>query len=138
MTENQQAIESVVQAFVGALNAKDAAALAALFTDDAEFVTIFGTRMRGRAEIESGHARVLSGALAGTRAFAGPMESKLLAPNVALCHARWTRERLPDAAEGSLPPGAGIFTIVLVHEATRWAVAALTNVQDAPPPPLKK
>lgn len=36
-------------------NDGDAAAYAALFTEDADYITFFGLRMRGRAAIEEGH-----------------------------------------------------------------------------------
>ncbi|MBI4624666.1 MAG: SgcJ/EcaC family oxidoreductase [Verrucomicrobia bacterium] len=100
MNDDILAIETLVHALGEAFNAKDAKAFAGLFTADAEFVTIFGLRMRGRADIEAGHAAVFAHALAGNRMVVRSFEPKLLAADVALCHASWARERLPDAPEG--------------------------------------
>jgi len=131
---DEQTAEGVVHALAGAFNAKDPSAYAALFTDDAEFVTIFGGRMRGREAIEAGHSAVFATGLAGTRLELGEIDSKPLAADVILCHATWTRERLPDAPDGTIPRGTGVFTMVLHYDGSRWALAAVTNVQDAAPP----
>jgi uncharacterized protein (TIGR02246 family) len=129
-----QAVESVVDALGKAFNDKDAQSFARLFTDDAEFVTIFGARMRGRAGIEAGHSAVFANALSGNRLVISGIDAKAIGADVALCHAAWVRERSADAPEGSLPPGSGLFTLVFTRTGNGWAIAAATNVQDATPP----
>jgi SnoaL-like protein len=57
----------LVVAFARALNAKDAADLGDLFTDDAEFVNIMGMRMRRREGIVDGHGWAFAGPLRGRR-----------------------------------------------------------------------
>ena len=59
--------EQLTDAFAENLNAKDAAALGELFTEDAEFVNIMGMRMRGRQGIADGHAWAFNGPLRGRR-----------------------------------------------------------------------
>jgi uncharacterized protein (TIGR02246 family) len=134
VTPDAQAAAALFEAFAEAFNAKDAQALGALFTEDAEFVTIFGNRMRGRAGIETGHAAVFTHALSGNRLVPGSVDVQLLAPGVSLAHAAWTREQLTDAPAGTLPPGTGIFTLVLQERDRGWLLRAATNVQHAVPP----
>lgn len=55
MNTDVSIIEKQIAALLAALNHKSAPALGALFTDDAEFVNIMGTRMRGRRDIEVQH-----------------------------------------------------------------------------------
>lgn len=127
-------MDDIAQRFAEAFNAKDADALGSFFTQDAEFVSIFGGRLRGRDAIAAGHAAVFSNVLSGNRLVVGPADVKLLADDVLLAHVPWTRDRLADAAEVSLPPGTGLFTMVVTQEQGTWALAAATNVQDAVPP----
>ena len=126
-----KAIEAVVGKFCECINAKDAGTLSGLFTEDAEFVNIFGMRMRGRVAIDAGHRAAFEKALSGNRLGIKSTEVKTPAPNVAICHASWTRDRLPDAPESALPAGSGVLTMVLVDQGGTWRMAAVTNVQDA-------
>ncbi|MCG5220857.1 SgcJ/EcaC family oxidoreductase [Streptosporangium sp. KLBMP 9127] len=49
-----------------AWNAGDATAYAALFTEDADYITFDGTHSEGRAAIESSHRRLFAGPLKGS------------------------------------------------------------------------
>lgn len=134
MTDTPQHIVlDLAQAFADAFNAKDAAALAGLFREDAEFVNIFGMRFRGRAGIERSHAGLFSNMLSGNRLVVHQPDAQVLPGGALLGHVPWTREVLEGAGPG-LPPGSGLFTFVLVQDGDTWSAAACTNVQDATPP----
>jgi uncharacterized protein (TIGR02246 family) len=90
-----------------AFNDKDADAFAALFTEDAEFVNVFGARMRGRAGIAEGHRRVFATTLVGSTLALEELDVLPLGDDVAVCHARWRRGRTADATPATLPPGKG-------------------------------
>ena len=47
---------AIIEAFANSLNDKDAEAVGALFSPDAEFVNIMGMRMSGRDGIVKGHS----------------------------------------------------------------------------------
>lgn len=132
MKEN--ALVEILGSFADAFNGRDAAALAALFTEGGDLVNIFGMRMVGRSGVQAGHARQFAGALAGNRLAFTEHTVREVGPGVAVCHAQWRREVLPDAPAGSLPAGTGIFTLVLVEQAGSWKIDAAHNVQNAPPP----
>jgi uncharacterized protein (TIGR02246 family) len=117
-----------------AFNDKDAGAFAELFSEDAEFVNIFGQRMRRRAGIEAGHRVVFEKLLHGSRMTIGEVDVMPLGDDHALMHATWTRERLADASPATLPPGTGIFTMVARRTAGGWELVGTTNVQNATPP----
>lgn len=133
LDQSQQVVADVAQAFADAFNRKDAGAVAALFREDAEMVNIFGMRFRGRAGIESAHAGLFAHALSGNRLVVHEADAQVLPGGALLGHVPWTREVLDDQGPG-LPPGSGIFTLVLVRNAEAWSLAACTNVQDATPP----
>lgn len=123
----------MAQAFADAFNQKDAAAVGALFREDAEFVNIFGMRFRGRAGIESAHAGLFAHALSGNQLVVHEADVQVLPGGALLGHVPWTREVLEGGGPG-LPPGSGLFTLVIVEVAGAWSLAACTNVQDATPP----
>ena len=128
-----QAIDRTAEAFAEAFNRKDAAAVGALFREDAEFVNIFGMRFRGRAGIESAHAGLFAHAMNGNRLAVQKADVQVLPGGSVLGHVPWTREVL-EGGGPALPPGSDIFTFVLVEDADAWSLAACTNVQDATPP----
>jgi len=57
---DEQAVRRVLASFDEAFNRHDADAVAALYTDDAEFINISGMWWRGKAEIGRGTAFVLA------------------------------------------------------------------------------
>ena len=133
MADRTDPLEAV-NAFRDAFNTRDAHGLGAVFTQNAEFVNIFGQRMRGRDGVESGHAHVFASALVGTALAWTNLDTMRLGDDVAVIHAQWSRTRLSDASAASLPPGTGILTFVLERSTEGWRIAAATNVQDGKPP----
>ncbi|MCW2678070.1 MAG: hypothetical protein JWR70_3110 [Modestobacter sp.] len=128
------AIEDLAQQLVEAFNAKDAEAFGALFVDDAEFVNIFGARMRGRDGITDGHRQVFGTALNGTTLTLEGLDTMALGPDAAVGHATWRRDRDADAPASALPPGRGVFTLVGRQTGDGWKLVAATNVAVAIPP----
>jgi uncharacterized protein (TIGR02246 family) len=127
-------VDQLAQSF----NTRNALAFANLFAEDAEFVNIFGQRMRQRSGIASGHQMVFETLLAGTHLAVNQVDVMPLGEDVVLMHATWTRERLPEARATALPPGSGIFTLVARRASDGWELVGVTNVQDAlPPGPLR-
>jgi uncharacterized protein (TIGR02246 family) len=124
----------LIDRLTAAFNTKDADAFAALFVEDAEFVNILGQRMRRRDGIAAGHEMVFAKLLAGSRLSVTGIDVMALGDDVAMMHATWSRERLPDATPTTLPPGTGIFTFVARRTDDDWLLVGATNVQDAAPP----
>jgi len=54
-TDTAEPIRRLLDRLTETWNAGDAAGYADLFTEDADYITFFGARMRGRSEIEAGH-----------------------------------------------------------------------------------
>jgi uncharacterized protein (TIGR02246 family) len=127
-----EAVTDIAHALVGAHNAKDARALADLFTEDAEFVNIFGGRQNGRDAIEAGHAAAFDGPLANIHLEIEGVETRPLAETVMLAQVSWRRSVVDGGAPQVLGPGSGLFTMVLSRDTgDDWRIAVLTNVQDA-------
>ena len=58
MTADEQAIEAILQQIETAWNRYDSVRLAAVFSEDANFIQIFGGQLDGRAAIETAHRHI--------------------------------------------------------------------------------
>ncbi|MCC3311874.1 SgcJ/EcaC family oxidoreductase [Nocardia africana] len=108
----------------------DAAAYAALFTTDSDYVSYDGTRAIGRAEHQHNHDKLFRGVLAGS-ALVGELESiRYVTSDVAILHGTasvlmpW-RSRLPRRRLSRQ-------TLVTVRTDGGWAIAALHNGRVRP------
>jgi uncharacterized protein (TIGR02246 family) len=126
--------QAIVDAFVEALNAKDADAVGAVFTEEAEFVNIMGVRMHRREGIVAGHRWAFAGPLLGTRVGVDQVDELPVTDDVIVLHARCLRERGPDAGARSLPDGASMLTFVTRRGPQGWQAVAATNVAESAPP----
>ena len=86
----EEAIKKNVTAFADAWNIHDAQAIAALFTDDADFINFMGGWMQGRAEIERGHAEIFASVMRQSHMTVTDTQVKFIKPDVAVVHAVWT------------------------------------------------
>jgi uncharacterized protein (TIGR02246 family) len=113
-----------------AWNRHDMSRLDELATDDADWVTVGGTRLRGRAQVQSVHEQLHAGALASTTWTNDSHSVAPVATGIALLHLDWTvrGERQPDGTPR--PPRRGVFSWLLVDDGGRWRIRAAhgTNV----------
>jgi uncharacterized protein (TIGR02246 family) len=81
------AIRALVDQAVRAWGKGDGAAYAAVFDDDADYVTFGGMHLKGRGAIAKQHQQLFDTALKGTRLQLRITNLRFLTPNVALTHA---------------------------------------------------
>ena len=123
--------EALAAAFSGALNDGDADALGALFTKDALFVNIAGTRMPGRDGIIDGHRWALAGPLKGSTVTVKDLAVIPVRDDLVILHATSVRAPRPDAPPGGLPAGRTVLVFTLVRAEGGWLAAAATNIPVA-------
>ncbi|MEV6323257.1 SgcJ/EcaC family oxidoreductase [Nocardia sp. NPDC051787] len=123
-------IRALFQDLMRAWTDNDAAAYAALFTEDSDYVSYDGTRAIGRAEHQRNHDKLFRGVLAGS-ALVGDVESiRFVTPDVAILHGSasvlmpW-RSRLPERRLSRQ-------TLVLVRTSESWRVSAIHNGRVRP------
>ncbi|MEV4224652.1 SgcJ/EcaC family oxidoreductase [Nonomuraea sp. NPDC049725] len=117
-------IVTMLTRLAGAWNAGDATAYAALFTEDADYITFAGTDSRGREEIESSHRWLFEGPLKGsTMPAPGDVLVKPLADGAVLVIARGG-----TSAGGDLRDSVVSFTAVRTAEGWRFASFQNTRV----------
>ena len=119
------AIREVVQNYVNAREARDPAAIGALFTSDADQLVSDGTWRKGHDELVRGMLES-SKRTGGHRSIS--VESvRLLAPDVALVDGRYTQKGLAGGNDRELWT-----TLVLKRESKVWRIAAIRNMLPTP------
>jgi uncharacterized protein (TIGR02246 family) len=116
---DQDAIRAIHQRMIDAWNAGDAAAFAAPFTDDADFIAFEGTHLKGRREIASFHHQIFDTVVKGTRLQGEVKFVRFLGPALAVMHSG-IRVTLQGQTEGVTIAG---FDATDGGGQTRWRMA---------------
>jgi uncharacterized protein (TIGR02246 family) len=130
---DEKAVRNVLASFDEAFNRHDADAVAALYTDDAEFINVAGMWWRGRAEIRRGTAFVLTKIFQNTTVQTDSVSVRFPARNTAIAV-------ITQHTVGSfvLPDGTRIsstnnrLTFFLVNAARHWRIAGGQNTEIRP------
>ena len=130
-TGDLAAIRAVLADLAACWNRADGAAYGALFTDDADYIDVTGTRTRGGAAIGRVHQLLWDGFLKGsTLDTNGEADIQLIAPDVAIVIAAGAA-RL--AGQANAPADRqSINTTVLVKHDRVWRIRAFQNGRVQP------
>lgn len=134
-TTEDRAIRDVQTAQANAWNRHDAAAYAALFTDDGEVINVVGWWWQGRAEIERKLTAAFAFVFRESTLSITDVTVRLLAPDIAVAHVRWTMSgaRTPP---GVPEPREGIQIQVLRKVEQRWLIVSFQNTASVPERPF--
>jgi len=125
---DEAAVRELVRLYVEAREARDAGAITALFTEDADQLTSAGEWSRGREALVQG-AQASSARTEGKRTIT--VETvRFLAPGVALADGRY------EIAGGSGDRRMWA-SLTLTRGVAGWRIAAIRNMLPAPPPPAR-
>jgi uncharacterized protein (TIGR02246 family) len=119
---DEAALREAVRSMETGWNTKNGAAYARVFAEDADFVVINGTYIKGRAAIESGHQRIFDTIFKDTKITLQVKQIRFLRPDVAVVHIDGRRE----GPTKELTQNA-ILTLVMTKEKQGWTVAAFQN-----------
>jgi uncharacterized protein (TIGR02246 family) len=130
---DEQAVRKVLASFDEAFNRHDADAVAALFTEDAEFINVAGMWWRGKAEIRRGTAFVLANIFQNTTIQTDSVSVRFPTRDTAIAV-------IAQHTVGSfvLPDGTRIastnnrLTYFLVNAAGRWLITGGQNTEIRP------
>lgn len=107
-----------------AWNRADATGYAALFSEDATYVTVDGTVYRGRGAIAGGHRAIFETFFKGSRLHGEVTELRWLRPDLAIAMRTGSVQ-----TEGAPMPSApeSLQTFVVIKEGQAWKFAAFQN-----------
>jgi uncharacterized protein (TIGR02246 family) len=131
-TAEEAAVKAAVQSFVDAWNRHDMEAFAAVFTEDADFVNVRGTRWIGRSAIREGHAAAHATIFKNSQLRILELSVRFLKPDVAV--ARWACELTGQTtpAGESVPARKAIPTFVMTKTQDRWLIVVAQNTDIVP------
>lgn len=124
--------EDIVAGWQDAWNLADAAALAELFAEDAEFVNVVGLWWHDRKNIYTAHAFGFTHIFPDSRISMDEPRTRLIGADAAVVQSKWhlTGQVTPTGE----PAGDrfGIFTFVLERRAEGWITVAAQNTDIEP------
>ncbi|MET7999994.1 SgcJ/EcaC family oxidoreductase [Nonomuraea glycinis] len=122
-----QEIHNLIDSVYETWNAGDAAAYAALFTEDADYITYFGLRLKGRQAIDEGHRDLFKMPIK-IEAVDEP-SVRMLSDTVALVIATGA-----SVVNGEREPGRdSVLTYTAVHTPEGWRFASFQNTRVGRP-----
>jgi uncharacterized protein (TIGR02246 family) len=122
-------VEALAQEFFVAMNHRDAHAIAALFTEDAEFTNVVGASVRGRAAIEELHAPVFAGPFRRMRISTDRPRVRWLSGGLGSVELRWIMTGALDSAGQERPPRRGLLHWIVQSNGSRWAILVSHNAE---------
>lgn len=124
--------EAEVRALMQRLNEAwgNADAYAALFTEDADYITFDGSLAKGREAIAEVHRPLFEGILKGSRLVGETLSVRFLTPDIALVHSKGAvlqkRQKQPSRRASSVQ------TNVVVRQDGHWLITAFQNTRYRP------
>lgn len=134
VSNQEDAIRAIGARAVEAWNAHDMKAFAALFREDAEFVSVHGRWWRGRGRIRAEHEATHATIFRRSHLSATEMHVKLLRRDVASLHMLWHLTGLVQPNGQALPDRRGVLVCFLAKDAGEWRIAVGQNTDIVPQP----
>lgn len=131
VSPDETAIRKLVQQVQDGWNANDAKAFSEPFAADADYVVVNGMKIKGRDEIEKGHAGIFSTIYKGSHNVGTVKSVRFIRPDVAVVHIEWNLEfKMGGAAQKR----RAMNTMVMIKDNGKWSIAAFQNTSmDSPP-----
>lgn len=127
------AIKTLLSKFTDGFNSHDAAAMGALFADNADFTNLRGASTHGRDKIQANFVTLFKTLLKDAKRTDSPRDIRLLTSTLAAIDS-------DDTIEGSLPDGKanplrkGLMSWIVAKQGGAWHIL-IFHEQDFPPAP---
>lgn len=126
--EHINKIENLLNQFQSTWNAKDATAMAELFTDDAEFTDIMGQIAETKKDIRVMHEMVFQYVMRKAVLSNEIMYMRTIAKNTVLVTCKWKTSGHTNPEQQSLPDRNGIMQVVVTLKNNNWMIALVQNL----------
>lgn len=133
--DDESSIRQVQVSQADAWNGHDAAAYAALFTEDGDCVNVLGWWWKGRAQIESKLNAAFAFVFHDSQLTITETSVRFLSPTIAVAHVSWTMNGAKTPT-GMPEPRQGIESQVLQKKAGRWLIQSFQNTIGLPERPF--
>lgn len=126
--QDEKEITEAIEHFTFTWNHQTGRGLADFYTEDADFVNIFGNAFSGKQNIEERHVSILEGFLKGSFFEVTKIRLREAKPDVVVAHTYWkvTHIKNPNSPseEASLK---GIFTHIMLKNNGKWEITSSQN-----------
>ena len=116
--------ESLVEGFLRAWNNHDGKAFGELFSEEADWVTASGRRLKGRAEVESFLGQEHSSWARTTTMTASDIEAKPMGPELVVVFYRWKIVGTGQPGAQASPTYEGNTLFVGTKQGSQWMIVA--------------
>lgn len=123
--------DDFAKSFAGAFGRQDAAALAAMLSEDADVLSLTGAVLFGAAEAEAAFADEFAGIFASAKLVTGKMRLRPLGPGSAVLMQRFVVSGARDAEGRELPRFGALLTAVVIAQSQGWRAVTLTFATTA-------
>jgi uncharacterized protein (TIGR02246 family) len=134
-SDDESGIRQLQTSQADAWNRHDAAAYAALFTEDGDCVNVVGWWWKGRAQIESKLKAAFAFVFHESRLTITETEVRFLSPTIAIAHLSWTMTGA-KTPPGMPEPRQGIEIQVLQKKSEHWLIQSFQNTNAVPERPF--
>lgn len=127
---DQKAIQEVINVYRDAWNQNEGKGFGDGFTEDADFVNIFGMHFSGKAEIEMRHVQILQSFLKNSILEIVDTQLREVQPGLVIAIVHWKLLGYRTPSSDMLKPSdtrEGIFTQVFIHSNEKWEITASQN-----------
>ncbi len=119
--------QKVMDAFTAAYNKGDAAAIGAIYAEEALRVAPDGTVLSGRAAVQQNYGASLAGPMKGASIKLTATESRQLTPDIHVVVGTW------ELTGGQPGPVSGKYINTLVRKDGKWRIVGNMAMRPAPP-----
>ena len=122
--DDDAALRDNVRQLEAGWNAKSGASFAKPFADDADYVVINGTQIKGREAIAQGHQRIFDTVFKDSTLSLSVKQVRMLRADVAVLH---VAAHLKSAQGAGAQEADAVITLVMTKESGAWKIAAFQN-----------
>ena len=133
--DDESGIRQVQAVQADAWNRHDAAAYAALFTEDGDCVNVLGWWWKGRTQIESKLTAAFAFVFRESQLTITDTAVRFLSPTIAIAHVSWTMTGA-KTPPGMPEPRQGIEIQVLRKKSGHWLIESFQNTNGLPERPF--
>ena len=122
---DEKALHNLFHKMQDGWNQGDGQAFAASFTEDADYIVVNGTYLKGRQAIAAAHQQLFETRFQGSRLEGFLKHIRFLSDDIALMHVHG-RPQIPGQAVPA-PEQYSIQTMVAIRHADEWSITAFQN-----------
>jgi len=126
--KSEESIKEIIQNYIDCWNNHSGRGFADHFSENADFINIFGMHLHGKVAIQKWHDEILNTFLKGSTFTLTELKLREVQPGLVLAFVRWEVEGI-CSGEGREVVN-GIFSHVFIHHEDSWKITATQGTRS--------